>query len=117
MAGNEETVCNGWFDEISFDPKAPLLQMGTRRLGESGWLVKDHHRPADLVLKAQLMAERHDEVFAVVDSESEGALSAAERLLEMIQAEVLRWDLDKEADPGAATLRVRSSTLWSRRHA
>ncbi len=100
MADGARSVSDGWFDEISFDPGAPLLQMGTRRLGESGWLVKDNDRPSDLVLKAKLMAERHDEVFAVVDSESVDALAAAERLLEMTQAEVLKWDSDKEADAG-----------------
>lgn len=98
MANEDEPVPNGWFDEISFDPEAPLLQMGTRRLGESGWLVKDNDRPSDLALKSQLMAERHDEVFAVADDESAGALAAAERLLEMIQAEVVKWDSVREAE-------------------
>ncbi len=92
MVGDEESGSNGWFDEISFDPEAPLLQMGTRRLGESGWLVSDDDRASDLELKAKLMAERHDEVFAVMPEQAEGAFAAAERLLEMIQAEVLGWD-------------------------
>lgn len=88
MAGIAQADSNQWFDEISFDPEAPLLQMGTRRLGESGWLIRDEDRAADLGLKDRLMAERHDEVFAVEADQAEGALAAAERLLEMVQAEV-----------------------------
>ncbi|MEL6981949.1 MAG: DUF3445 domain-containing protein [Actinomycetota bacterium] len=53
-----------WLDEINLDPGAGWLAMGTRALGSRPWLVVDDRRRAELALKAQLVRDRHDEVFA-----------------------------------------------------
>ncbi len=80
-------VPHAWFDEISFDSSAPLLQMGTRRLGDSAWLVRDAEREQDLAEKSRLLAERHDEVFAALP----GSEVAGRRLLEMVKSEIAGW--------------------------
>lgn len=74
-----------WFDEISFDPAAPLLQMGTRRLGLAHWLVVDDERGADLEQKSILLRERHGEVFAALP----GSEHAGSCLLRMVEDELV----------------------------
>lgn len=55
-----------WLDELAFEPGPPWLTMGTRGLDASTWLLADDDRERDLALKASLLAERHDEVFAAL---------------------------------------------------
>ena len=57
-----------WLDELTLDPGPPWLAVGTRGLDPATWLVVDDDRDADLALKAELLAARHDEVFAALDS-------------------------------------------------
>lgn len=76
---------NEWFDEISFDPAAPLLQMGTRRLGFASWLIADEHRSEDLALKRELLSSCHNEVFAVHSESAPGADAASTALLAMVR--------------------------------
>jgi hypothetical protein len=65
-----------WLDELSLAPGPPWLAMGTRGLDPAAWLIADDNRDADLALKAELLATRHDEVFAALDSP---AVTAASR--------------------------------------
>lgn len=57
-----------WLDELALEPGPPWLGMGTRGLDAAGWLVADDDRERDLATKARLLAERHGEVFAAIDS-------------------------------------------------
>lgn len=57
-----------WLDELPLAPGPPWLTMGTRGLDPSAWLLPDDERQADLAEKAALSAERHDEVFAALDT-------------------------------------------------
>jgi hypothetical protein len=50
--------------------------MGTRGLDAARWLLSDEDRDRDLALKAELLHDRHDEVFASVDSTTVAAASA-----------------------------------------
>ena len=54
-----------WLDEVDLDPGSNWLSMGTRALGSRPWLVADGHREVELARKAELLAERPDEVLAV----------------------------------------------------
>ncbi len=65
-----------WLDELPLEPGPPWLGMGTRALDPGAWLLVDDDRPRDLALKATLLAERHDEVFAALDSPAVHAASA-----------------------------------------
>lgn len=55
-----------WLDELQLVPGPPWLGMGTRGLELSGWLLPDEDIQRDLELKAELLANRHDEVFAAL---------------------------------------------------
>ncbi len=57
-----------WLDELPLEPGPPTWTMGTRAVGEDGWLVADEDRERDLALKAQLLTERHDDVFGALDT-------------------------------------------------
>lgn len=50
--------------------------MATRGLGAAHWLLPDGDRDRDLALKGQLLRERHEEVFAALDSPCVAAASA-----------------------------------------
>lgn len=65
-----------WLDELALEPGPPWLGMGTRGLDAGRWLLPDADRERDLGLKAQLLAERHDEVVAAIDSPIVDAASA-----------------------------------------
>lgn len=79
-----------WFDEIDLDPSVSWRRMGTRPLGDRPWLVADERRVVELALKQRLLAERHDEVFAV----ESGAEEAGRETLELVEAEHDRLGLD-----------------------
>jgi hypothetical protein len=54
-----------WVDELAFPADGPpWLSMGLGRIDEGAWLVVDGERVGELALRARLLAERHDEVFA-----------------------------------------------------
>ncbi len=57
-----------WLDELPLEPGPPTWSMGTRAVGLEGWLLPDADRDRDLAAKAALLAERHDEVFAALDT-------------------------------------------------
>lgn len=57
-----------WLDELPLAAGPPWLAMSTRNLDLADWLLVDDDRERDLVQKAELLAERHAEVFAAVDS-------------------------------------------------
>lgn len=73
-----------WLDELALDPGPPWLGMGTRGLDPSGWLVIDEDRDRDLAEKARLLADRHDEVFAALDTPA--VRSGSEDTLAMVVA-------------------------------
>jgi dimethylamine monooxygenase subunit A len=64
-----------WLDELTLDPGPPWLAMGTRGFEASAWLVVDEDRDEELAVKADLLATRHDEVFAALDSPAVDAAS------------------------------------------
>lgn len=71
-----------WLDELPLEPGPPWLAMGTRGLDPAVWLLADEDRDRDLARKAALLAERHDEVFAALDSPIvDAAASAVLRLV------------------------------------
>ena len=65
-----------WLDELPLEPGPPWLTMGTRSLDLDRWLVVDDDRDRDLACKAVLLAERHAEVFAALDTAAVGAASS-----------------------------------------
>ena len=56
-----------WLDELHLAPGPPWLAMGTRGQ-DDGLFVRDDDYERDLQLKASLLATRHDEVFAALDT-------------------------------------------------
>ncbi len=60
--------------------------MGTRNLGSRPWLAVDDRREAELALKARLLTDRHDEVFAALpDTEAPGQVTLA-LIVEQLEA-------------------------------
>lgn len=93
-----EPAGHEWLDEIDLDPERPWLRMGTRALGNRPWLVIDAHRAAELKLKADLRASRHDEVFAA----EPGTETASRRVLDLIVAELEAGGLVTDRPPPGA---------------
>lgn len=58
--------------------------MGTRNLGARPWLVVDERRRAELALKAELLARRHDEVFAALP----GIEAGSHEVLDLVRADL-----------------------------
>jgi hypothetical protein len=58
--------------------------MGTRGLDPATWLLVDEDRDGELALKADLLATRHEDVFAALDSPAVGAAST--EVLELVVA-------------------------------
>jgi dimethylamine monooxygenase subunit A len=56
-----------WLDELNFDAGPPWVSMGTRALS-TGLFVRDADFDRDLAWKAELLATRHDDVFAALDT-------------------------------------------------
>ncbi len=69
-----------WLDELHLEPGPPWLAMGTRGLDES-LFVRDEDYARDLSVKATLLAEHHDEVFAALDTDAVRAASEEVRAL------------------------------------
>ena len=65
-----------WLDELQLDAGPPWLAMGTRGLDVAAWLLPDEDRDRDLATKADLLAERHAEVFAALPTPEVDAASA-----------------------------------------
>jgi hypothetical protein len=65
-----------WLDELQLAPGPPYWAMGTRALDERAWLLTDEDHARDLADKARLLEERHDEVFAALDSDAVRRASA-----------------------------------------
>lgn len=72
----------GWFDELTLDPAAHPVAMGTRALGERPWLVADDRQPAELALKAELLDRARDQVLYTTDH----SIDAAQRLAGLVGA-------------------------------
>lgn len=87
-----------WLDELPLEPGPPWLGMGTRGLDPTEWLLVDDDRDRDLALKATLLAERHEEVFAALDTPIVAAASrevlAAVTAATHAQADVTLHPLD-----------------------
>ncbi len=71
-----------WFDELALDPATHPVAMGTRSLGDRPWLIADERADDELALKADLLANRRDQVLHVTDE----SLVAAARLAELVGA-------------------------------
>lgn len=64
-----------WLDELHLEPGPPFVTMGTRSLRD-GLFVRDDDVERDLALKRDLLATRHDDVFAALDTPAVLAASA-----------------------------------------
>jgi len=64
-----------WLDELALEPGPPWLAMGTRTLDPAALFVVDEDRERDLAWKAELLAERHAEVFGALESPTVRAAS------------------------------------------
>jgi hypothetical protein len=73
-----------WLDELPLAPGPPWLSMATRNLDPAAWLIVDEDRDRDLMRKQVLLAERHDEVFAALDTAAVAAASV--EVLELVLA-------------------------------
>jgi hypothetical protein len=73
-----------WLDELPLVPGPPWLAMATRNLDASDWLIADDDRDRDLVRKQVLLTERHDEVFAALDTPA--VATASIEVLELVLA-------------------------------
>lgn len=73
-----------WLDELPLHPGPPWLGMGTHGLDPATWLVVDDDRERDLAMKARLLADRHDEVFAALDGRA--VVDASHEVLDLVVA-------------------------------
>lgn len=80
----EGVTAPAWLDELPLDPGPPWLTMATRSLDAADWLIVDEDRDRDLVRKQVLLAERHAEVFAALDTAAVAAASV--EVLELVLA-------------------------------
>ncbi|MGZ4682922.1 MAG: heme-dependent oxidative N-demethylase family protein [Acidimicrobiales bacterium] len=69
-----------WLDELDLKAGPPWLSMGIRTLDLDDWLVVDDRYAAEVDLKARLLAERPDDVFAARPA----ALDACAEVLELV---------------------------------
>ncbi len=67
-----------WLDELNLEAGAPWVAMGTRVLTD-GLFLRDDDFERDLAWKRELLEQRHDEVFAALDTPTVRA--AAEEVL------------------------------------
>jgi len=67
----------GWLDELQLEAGPPWWSMGTRAIGAGHGFLPDEDEERDLALKAELLANRHDEVFAAFDTPAVVAASRA----------------------------------------
>ena len=88
-----------WLAELDLDPEGTSLQMGTRRLADRPWLIRDDAAAPELTLKRRLYDERPDEVFAPLTTPGVGEAVAA-----LIDGEGVRLASAPDGDPlhGAA---------------
>ena len=90
----------GWFAEVDLDPDRTWLRMATRHLGDRPWLVFDDRRRDELALKAQLLAHRHTEVFAMEEPAGERVgQQASEEVLGLVNDELLAAGLADDRAP------------------
>ncbi len=66
-----------WVDELQLEPGPPWWSMGTRAIGAGHGFLPDADEEHDLRLKAELLANRHHEVFAALDTPAVAAGSRA----------------------------------------
>ena len=71
-----------WLHELPLEPGPPWLAMGTHGLASQPWLLLDGDRARDLAWKTELLAERHTEVFAALDTPE--VLAASEETLALV---------------------------------
>jgi len=71
-----------WLDELPLRPGPPWLSMGVHPLDLATWLILDDRFDAELALKAQLLAERHDDVFLA----RPGSEAAGREVLDLVTA-------------------------------
>lgn len=73
-----------WLDELNLTAGAPWVAMGTRAL-DDGLFIADADRDRDLVLKADLLATHHAEVFAARDTPT--VLAASQEIHRLVGGE------------------------------
>ena len=72
-----------WFDELTLDPDAHPVAMGTRSLGDRPWLVADDDYERDLQTKQELLTARRSHVLHTTEHSRE----AAQQLTELVGAD------------------------------
>jgi hypothetical protein len=78
-----------WLDELELRPAPPHHRMGTRALDLEQWFLPDELRTSELALRRRLLAERPQDVFAVLPP----AEAACEETLELVRSWVAARDL------------------------
>jgi hypothetical protein len=73
---------------LPFDGRDFRLRMGLRPLAAGTWLEADGHREGDLALKAELLAQHHDQVVALAPDPDGTARTACEELLGAVGVEL-----------------------------
>lgn len=82
-----------WIDEIAWPTEGPpWLAMGLGRIQERDWLLPDDQRASELAQRADLLADRYDEVFGALD----GTDAASAEVLALVQA----WEREHGSDDG-----------------
>lgn len=86
-----------WLDELPMEAGPPWLNMGTRGLDVSAWLLADEDIERDLALKARLLTERHDEVFAALQTPA--VHEASLEVLALVEAASGQHSRDRSLHP------------------
>jgi hypothetical protein len=68
-------------DYVPIEARPWRMTMGLRPLDPARWLEVDHHRPAELSLKAQLLADRPERVVAALPGTEEAGAEVLELVL------------------------------------
>lgn len=76
----------GWFDELELRPAPPFHRVGTHAVDEDGWLVPDSARAMELALRARLIDERRETVFACLPSAEHAAAATLDLAVEWLGA-------------------------------
>lgn len=94
-----------WLVDLPTEAGPPWLRMGTRGLDEARWLDIDADRDRELALKRDLIAERPEEVFAIMANAGGVGLAdieaAGREVLELIEHWLVRFAPELPPTPPA----------------
>jgi dimethylamine monooxygenase subunit A len=79
-----------WLDELDLKPAPPHLRMGTHSLNLDEWFTVDAVRDAELQMRRDLIAERRDDVFAVLPHAEDACVETRDMIVEWLSARGMR---------------------------